>query len=111
MEAEDVEELTLRLRRELLESNLLTVDRAPGADPPAGARAADPAAIGSLLVTLSTTAAGVNAMVGTVRGWLRSNPNQRIALSLGGDTIEITGGREEDERQLVSLWIARHSNQ
>src|SRR5512133_264050 len=93
--AEDVEELTLRLRRELLESDVLAVERAPGEDPPPGARAADPAAIGSLLVTLSATAAGLNAMVGTVRGWLRSNPNRKVAVSLGGDTLEISGGGAE----------------
>ena len=109
MSAEDVEELTLGLRRELLESDVLAVERPPGGEPPPGARAVDALAIGSLVVTLSTTAAGLNAMVGTVRGWLRSNPNRRVALSLNGDTIELTGAGLEAERRLTQLWIERQT--
>jgi hypothetical protein len=108
--AEDVDELTVQLRRELLESDVVDVRRAPGSEPPPGARAGDVAAIGSLLVTLSTTAAALKAAVGTLRGWLGSNSNRKVVLSLDGDTIEISGSSDDEQRRLIALWIERHAD-
>jgi hypothetical protein len=111
LDVEDLDLLTVRLRRQLLETDVVSVTRPPGGEPPAGARAVDAAAVGSLLVTLTTTAAALRSAVGTVRGWLAPTPTRAVTMTIDGDSIAITGVPDDQERDLVALWIARHSSE
>jgi hypothetical protein len=107
VDAEELEELTLKLRRDLLELDVEAVDRPRAEEPPLGARAAEVAALGELLVTLAPTV--LSGVIQTIRSWLFRGPGGRVKMQLGDDVIEVTGASSEQEEQLIAAFLARHA--
>ena len=108
-DAEELDLLTARLRRELLELDVQAVDRVRMQASPAGARAAEAADLGTLLVTLATTPALLGAVVNTVRTWLSRGRGRGVKMRLGDDVLEVTELSSEQQEQLIADWIARHA--
>jgi hypothetical protein len=108
-DARELEELTARLRRELLALDVEAVERAPAGPAPEGTRAVDLAAIGTLLVTLGKGAAALAPLVAAVRSWLSARGAGTVKMQIGGDTIEVTGALSAEQRALVDAWIAAHA--
>jgi hypothetical protein len=106
-DAEELADLTAKLRQELLRLDVDAVDRAVAGEPPPGAKALDAVAIGTLLVTLGKTAGVLGSVVRTVQSWL--GPVRTVKLELDGDAIEITGVSSRDQQRLIDLWIERHA--
>jgi hypothetical protein len=83
-----------------------------------GSRLADPlptaavgprvALLGTLLVT--TTREVVGAVVRTVAAWLSRTGGRTVKMQLGDDSIELTNVAEEDQRQLLEAFLARHTD-
>jgi hypothetical protein len=105
---EEVEELTGRLRAELLQLDVASVDRGVAGEAPEGSKSAGAMAVGSLLVSVMSPAV-LSSIVEMVRGWLGMRGSRSVKLSLGGDTIEVTGVSDERQDQLIQAWLARHS--
>jgi hypothetical protein len=61
---ERLDAMTLSVREELLATDVESVTLARGADAPAGARAADPAVIGELVVVLGSSTAMLRSVIG-----------------------------------------------
>jgi hypothetical protein len=108
-DAEELDELVGQLRRELLELDVESVDRARGGPAPSGARAVDVLALGTLLVSLVDPATVLPAVVAAVEMWLRGRGQRSVKLELDGDVLEVTGLSSADQRRLVDGWLARHT--
>ncbi|HEV7562577.1 MAG TPA: hypothetical protein VGO24_03665, partial [Solirubrobacterales bacterium] len=106
--ADESDELTVNLRRELLELDVDAVDRRRAEEPPPGARGAESADLGTLLVTLGPTVLG--SVVQTIRGWLSRGRGRSARLQLGDDVIELSGASPEQQEQLIAAFLARNAN-
>jgi hypothetical protein len=104
---EELARLGSQLRRQLLEMDVDDVELVREGEAPAGAKAADPAAIGALAVTLAPAA--IQGVIGLVRGWARHRPVSSIKVTLGHDSLELTNASPEQLDQLTRAFIARHS--
>ena len=108
-EPEEVDELTIRLRRELLELEVERVETAPSGEPPAGSRAFEVLALGGLVVTLARDAGALKGVVRTLQSWLARDQRRSVKLELDGDALEVTGVSSQEQERLIAAWLARHS--
>jgi len=110
-DAERVDALTGFLRRELLQLEVEDVTGLRAGAPPPGARGFDVAAVGGLLVSLSSSAAGLRAVVAAVRNWLARGEGTRrtVRLEIGGDVLELSEATVADQDRLVDLFVGRHA--
>jgi len=106
-DAEELDQLTTSLRRQLLELDVDAVERPRTEEPPPGARAVEAAALGELLVTLAPAVVG--AVVETIRSWLSRSRGRSAKLKFGDEEIEITGASSEQQEQLIASFLARHA--
>ena len=106
---EELDALTTGLRRQLLQLEVESVDRAEGLPPPLGARAAEASSVGMLLVTLATTPELLRALVGTVRGWLSRSAARSVKVKLGDSELELTGISSEQQERLIADWVSRNA--
>jgi hypothetical protein len=108
-EADDVDEATLQLRRELLDLDVDAVELPRAGEPPPGARAVELAALGGLVVTVGQSQL-LTAVVAAVRSWLASSRGRSIRLELGGDVLELAGVSSDQQRRLTDKWPRRHES-
>jgi hypothetical protein len=87
-----------RLRRRLLELDVVDVKRAPTEVAP-GAKAGPATELGALLVTLTPPLIG--AVMAEVRAWLGRRRSRSLTLTLEGRSITIQGGLTDEERALL----------
>jgi hypothetical protein len=106
---EEVDVLTRRLREALLELDVASVDRAPAGEAPPGSKSGAAIAAGSLLVSVATTPGVLSSIVEMIRGWLGIRASRSVKLTLGGDTIEVTGVSDARQDELIQAWLARHA--
>ncbi len=103
----ELEDLTARLRTELLEIDVVTAQAERGAPPPPGARAVLSFSLGGLVVSLAGTEL-LAAVVGAVTAWLTRDQHRSAKLTIDGDAIELTGVPSGEQRRLTDLWVRRH---
>ncbi|WP_182875102.1 caspase family protein [Microbispora sp. H10670] len=104
----ELEDLTARLRAELLEIDVLAAESEAGAPPPPGARAVLSFSLGGLVVSLAGTEL-LAAVVNAVTAWLTRNQHRSAKLTIDGDAIELTGVPSGEQRRLTDLWVRRHA--
>ncbi|MCR6490166.1 hypothetical protein M8542_45885 [Amycolatopsis sp. OK19-0408] len=106
-DAEELDRLARRLRAELIE---LDVDlRAVPGEAPAGAKAADPVTVGSLLVAFSAAGGVFPGLVETLREWLgRQAGRHRIKVTVDGDTLELERATSAERQELIDAFVRRH---
>lgn len=109
-DADELDELTRRLRGELLQLDLESVDLARGGEVPPGARAVGVLSIGTLVLTLAQAPALLTAVVDVVQSWLSGYRGRTVKLALDGDVLEVSGLSSRDQRALIASWIARHGD-
>lgn len=109
-DAEEAEQLARRLRAELsgLNLDLLTTLSASELSPAPheGTSWTTP-----LLDHTAHLPTGMLSPVFTlIRRWLgRGKANRRVQVTIGGDTIELTGATEAEQQQLIDEFLRRHS--
>jgi hypothetical protein len=108
-DSEELDQLVGQLRRELLELEVESVDRARGGPVPKGARAVDVLALGTLLVSLVDPATVLPAVVAAVQAWLGGRGQRSVKLELDGDVLEVTGLSSRDQGRLIDGWLDRHT--
>jgi hypothetical protein len=106
---QELQELTGKLRRELLQLDVESVAPSVAGEAPEGAKAVDLMVIGTLIVNLGRSAGALASVVRAVQGWLGSQPARTVKLQLDGDSIEVTGVKSGDQQRLIDLWIERHA--
>ena len=110
LEADELEELTHQLQRELADLEVDSVELVSAGEAPPGTRAVDVLAVGTLLVTLAKSSGVLSTVVSAVQSWLAGPRQRTVKLELDGDTLEVTGLTSADQRRLIANWIARQSN-
>jgi len=106
----EVDEVTSRLRNELLELDVDRVQRASAGEAPPGTRAVELVALGGLVVSLARNSDKIAAVVRTLQGWLVRDSARTIKLELDGDSIEVSGVSSADQERLIAAFIERHAS-
>jgi hypothetical protein len=103
---EEIEQLRIQLRDELLGLDVDSVETIEGKPAPEGTKAIDAIAVGALLVKLGP--AVLSAVTGALQSWAARSGGRTITVQMGeGEAITLTGANEEERRQLVDAWLAR----
>lgn len=105
----EMEELTAAIRRELLQLDVQSVDRVSGGPAPEGAKGVELAALGALIVNLGKAMPVLGQVIDVIQAWAARSPNRTVKLTLEGDTLELGGMSETQQRQVVKDWMARHA--
>jgi hypothetical protein len=107
-EADDqqLDELTKRLRDELVALNL-AVDPVAAGEAPPGAKSVEIAAVGALMLTLSQSSV-LAAIISAVSNWLGQRRQRTVRLELDGDALKLTGHPSDDQRRAIDTWLRRH---
>ena len=109
-DAQRQDELAGLLRDELLQLDVEDVRPLSSGSAPPGARGLDAASVGSLLVALGQSAAGLAAVITTVTSWLsRGEGDRSVRLEIDGDVLEISRASKADEARLVDVFLKRHA--
>jgi Effector Associated Constant Component 1 len=110
MSAEELAQLSVWLRDELLKLDLDAVEEAASGPPPRGAKGSAADAVGTLIVTLSNSAVLV-ALAGVLRSWVSRGKGRKVTLRLGADMIEVSEASAEDQARLIASWMDHHAGQ
>jgi hypothetical protein len=103
---QEIEELTAGLRRELLELDVNSVVRVREGEVPPGARGLDIMALGSLLFRSPEL---LKTVAVVAQSWASSRAGRSIELHSGGDALKLTGVSSDQQRQLIAMFVERHS--
>jgi hypothetical protein len=110
LDSEDREQLTQRLRRELLELDVDCVTMARGEGEARGVKAADPVTLGAIVVALSASGGVLPYLLATVQDWLyRSSKAHKISITIDDDTIELDKATAGQQQALVRAYVRRHT--
>lgn len=104
---EGVDRVAQNLREELLQLDVSSVRAATAGPAPEGSKAVSLAAIGALIVVVKGSAEALDAVVSTVRAWLKRSPapERTLRLTLNGQTLELTAATEEQQQALVDRFV------
>jgi hypothetical protein len=106
-DSRELEALTGKLRRELLALDVKAVERPPAGRAPAGTRAVDLVAIGTLVVTLGKSAAALAPVVAAVRSWLATLGTGSVEIQdKDGSVVKVSGRLSARQEALIDRWLA-----
>jgi len=105
---EELQQLSQRLRHDLLELDVDSVEGIRQDSVPAGSKGAMGGLItlGSLAVSLGPVA--LTALLNMLQSWLKRHHDATVNLKMGGDEITVTGSPSKEQQQLIELWLSRH---
>src|SRR5262245_21333 len=98
---QEVAQLTIRLRRQLLELDIQSVDRVRSGEAPQGTRAAEVLALGGLLVTMAKSTAALKPVLGVIQSVVAARPGRSVELVIDGDTIKVTDPTSQEQQRLI----------
>jgi hypothetical protein len=107
--AHEMDELTAAMRRELLQLDVASVERPSAGPAPAGTRGIELAELGALIVSLGQATPVLGQVVDVIKAWTSRSPKRTVKLTLDGDSLELGGVSEDEQRRVVSDWMARHA--
>jgi hypothetical protein len=105
-EADELAAVTARLREELLELDVDAVEPVDAEPAPAGAKGFG-VLVGALLVRLGSGAV-LRAVLEAVRRWATAS-GREVEVTLGGDTLRLTGVSVEQQERILDAWLSRHA--
>jgi hypothetical protein len=106
VDADELDRMTLALRRELLDIDDVEEVSGVSAGPaPPGTRGLDVAALGALAVTVRPTFEVLVKVFGVVRGWLGSREGT-MRVTVNGQSIELTPTKAQ-QAALVEAFISQ----
>jgi hypothetical protein len=106
---EELADLTVHLRRELLGLEVEQVELARAGAPPPGSRAVDLVALGTLVVTIAKSDLLIAVWPPSGRGWRAGSQQRSVKVTLDGDTLELTGLSSKEQCQVIDQWLSRHA--
>jgi hypothetical protein len=108
-DAEEAARLASWLQEQLRELDVDDVSPVRKGPPPPGAKSAGVLAVGTLVVKVATST-GLASVVATIRSWLAGSRERSVKITLAGDTLEVRGIDDDEQRRLVDHFISRHSS-
>jgi hypothetical protein len=109
-DALETEDQASRLRQQLLELDVQSVDRLVAGGAPPGTRGDPLTLLGCLVVTLMKSPEAVKAVTGAVQSWMAQHQTHTIELQVDGDVLKVTGPSTVEQQQLIALFVERHSH-
>lgn len=106
---QELAHLTGQLRRSLLELDVQSVEFGRDAEVPPGAKAVDPALIGTLVVTLAPHAA--QGLIRLLQNWRQGRAVGAIKVTLGEDSLELTNAPWDEVERLTAAFLSKHAAQ
>jgi len=107
-DAEEIERLTIQLRRDIEELDVEEVTSIKGdASPPPGSKSGDIVTLGSLLVTLAASGGVFTSLIDTLKSWLSRHQHNTITIEIGQDKFQVSGISSDDQQKLINSWIER----
>lgn len=103
---EDRAELVRRLRQELLEADVGSVEFAHSESIPAGAKG-DPVSLSALIVSVAPAA--ITAVISALQVWLSRHDRTSVTIEGGGEKFTLTGTLSKDQKQMVEAFLNRHN--
>lgn len=107
-DAQELDEVTARLRDELLQLDVLVTPSDAGQGPE-GSRAVLSFTVGGLVIALAGTEL-LAAIVEAVTAWLTRNRSRAVKLEIEGDVLELTGIDSGEQRRLTEVWLHRRQS-
>ncbi|MGF1431056.1 hypothetical protein [Kitasatospora sp. LaBMicrA B282] len=111
VEDEYLDSRTHQLRKELLQLEVESVKFLSVGPPPAGAKGLDVSDVGTLVVVVIQTAAALQQLINTTRGWVKHGyaKQRTVVIKAGEDELKITGVDDREEASRIELFVARNS--
>jgi Effector Associated Constant Component 1 len=110
LDPEAGERVARQLRAEIAELDIDSVRAVPGGMVPEGAKGTDAVTAGAVVLALGASGGVFTALIETLRDWLgRQSAQNRISLTIDGDTIELEQASAAERRDLVDAYIRRHA--
>jgi hypothetical protein len=109
-DAAELAELAVDLRDQLLELDIERADHVTVGQAPPGARASEIFLAGALSVMLAQSSKLLTALIETVQSWVSRSGGRSVKLDIDGDVLEVTGITRGDQRELIQIWIDRHTD-
>ncbi len=109
-DAAELAELAVDLREQLLELDIECADQVTVGAAPPGARAGEIFLAGALSVLLAQSSKLLTALIETVQSWVSRDGGRSVKLDINGDVLEVTGITRKDQRELIQIWIDRHTD-
>jgi hypothetical protein len=107
-DAEELAQLTNRLRAELLGLDVDAVYSVSSGEAPDSSKGIDMLAAGGLVVQFVLRQDVLQSIIDGVRSWLGRQHARSIKLTLDGDSLELTRVSTAEQNRLVELWMMRH---
>jgi hypothetical protein len=102
---EELAELGLQLRNELLELDVEGVDPVRRGTAPAQAKG-DPITLAALAVTLAPIA--LTKLIEVVQAWVTRHEKASVMVESGGEKITITGSPSKEQQRALETFIGRN---
>lgn len=107
-DAEELAQLTNRLRAELLGLDVDAVYFVSSGEAPDSSKGIDMLAAGGLMVQFVLRQDVLQSIIDGARSWLGRQHARSIKLTLDGDSLELTRVSTAEQNRLVELWMMRH---
>jgi len=104
-DAEDVHDLSVRLRATLLDLDVASVDPVPEVGPD-GAKGLG-TVLGALMVGLGA-AERIARVLRTIGAWVR-HTGRTVEIRADGDVLKLTNVSAEQQNRLIDAWLERHA--
>jgi hypothetical protein len=105
LDQEERTEISMRLRKELLDLNTVSVEPFRTGQVPSGSKGV-PVDWGTLTVSLAP--AVLTAVVSTIKVWIKRHDAATVTVTRDGDKIEVTGNPSPGEQRLIDAFVDRH---
>lgn len=102
--ADEKEEALHQLRRDLLETDVESVDSLEGAAAPAGSKGLPPG-LDTLLVTLAGSGSILGTVISTIASWSRDKKSA-VTIKYNGNEFTFANPTPEEQHQLVKACVA-----
>jgi hypothetical protein len=109
-DAEEIDQLSRQLRRQLLELEVARVDPVTSEVVAGGVKAGELLAVGALVVSLVNSSGLLAAVVAQVQAALARMGRHTVRLEIDGDVLEVTGVASSEQQRLIDAWINRHGD-
>ena len=107
-DAEELAQLTNRLRAELRGLDVDAVYLTGGEQALDSSKGIDLLAAGGLVVQFVLRPDILQSIIDGVRSWLGRQHARSIKLTLDGDSLELTKVSTAEQNRLIELWVMRH---
>lgn len=107
-DAQERDELVQRLRAEVAEQEFDLVPDPVAGPVPGGAKAGDPAGVGSLVIALAASGGVLTSLIALLQAWLLRGSARTLVVEIDGDRLELTGATSVERQRLTDVWLRRH---